>query len=85
MSIPDIDVVIYPAGPSTTQRQLQYLELAPADTALAPVCPLPLQLWIKNKQGASIHLEKIEADFSAATTRITASGTGPCMPLPMAS
>ncbi|HEX4962742.1 MAG TPA: M23 family metallopeptidase [Thermoanaerobaculia bacterium] len=67
MSIPDIEVTVYPAGPSTTQRQLLYLELAPADTALAPVCPLPLQLWIKNKQSTSLHLEKIEADFSNPT------------------
>lgn len=67
MSIPDIDVVVYPAGTSATQRQLQYLELAPADNALAPVCALPLQIWIRNKQAASLHLEKIEADFSDPT------------------
>jgi len=40
MSIPDIDVVVYPAGSSTTQRQLQYLELAPADNGQFSI-PLP--------------------------------------------
>ncbi|MBW8877041.1 MAG: M23 family metallopeptidase [Acidobacteria bacterium] len=68
MGTPDIDVVVYPAGSSTTQRQLQYLELAPADNALAPTCALPLQLWIKNNNPTkSIHLETIEVDFSDPT------------------
>jgi hypothetical protein len=64
MAAPNIDVIVYPQGPSTTERQLQYLELAPKDTSSQPTCVLPLQIWIRNKENASIHLTSIEANFS---------------------
>ena len=57
MSVPNIDVMLYPEGPSAVQRQLYYLELAPADVASQPVCPLPLQVWVNNKEGSPIHLD----------------------------
>ena len=64
MSAPDVDVIAYPPGPSAAQRQLYYLELAPADSLSQPVYPLPLQIWIKNKMPSAIHLERVEADFA---------------------
>jgi len=64
MSSPDVDVIAYPPGPSTTERQLYYLELAPAHVGAHPVYPLPLQIWVKNKMPSAIHLEKIEAHFA---------------------
>jgi Peptidase family M23 len=63
MSTPSIDVIVYPPGPSNVQRELYYLELAPADSLSQPVYPIPLQIWIKNKMPSAIHLEKVEADF----------------------
>lgn len=35
----------------------------PANTAADPVCPLPPQIWIKNKQVSNIHLDKVAVAF----------------------
>lgn len=64
MGIPNIDVIIYPSGPSTAIRELQYLELAPAASGLLPTCVVPLQIWIKNKTGSPIKLKQVAAEFS---------------------
>ena len=56
MSVPNIDVTVQPQSPSATQRELYYLELAPAGINSKPVCPLPLQLWVNNKESAPLHL-----------------------------
>ena len=71
MSTPNIDVVIYPPGPSKVERQLQYLELARANSMAAPVCPLPLQIWISNKQASNIHLEQVDVVFLDAALNKT--------------
>jgi hypothetical protein len=79
VSIPNIEVSVYPVGPSTTERQLQLLELAPASSAFDPVCVLPLQLWIQNKQSTTLHLNKIEMEFAdpALNTTIMTSADFP--------
>jgi hypothetical protein len=73
VSIPNIQVSVPPAGPSTTERQLQYLELAPASTAFPPVVVLPLQLWIQNDQTTPLHLDTIAVEFANATLNKTFS------------
>jgi hypothetical protein len=80
MSVPNIEVIVYPVGPSATERQVQYLELAPANTMLDPVCPLPLQIWIKNNQGANLTLTEIAAEFSDPTLNKTIPVTVPIGP-----
>jgi murein DD-endopeptidase MepM/ murein hydrolase activator NlpD len=71
MSVPNIDVILYPQGPSAMQRQLYHLELAPADVASQPVCPLPLQVWVNNKEGSPIHLDTIDVLFSDPSLKKT--------------
>ena len=46
------------------QRQLQYLELAPAGSQADSLCPLCLQIWIQNNEAVQLNLTQVDATFA---------------------